>query len=120
MRDDLVRTVAASPAREEQDRRQIVAAGDQRKLFVRFAAPLWLADVGGEPVAQASPADGVLQTAALGEIAVDRFGWAAIVQPAARRTVRAAQIAEVADADARVVLARHAFHLDDLERIARR
>ncbi len=97
--------------------REIVAAGQDR-AFRSVLAKLGLADVGEEGVAQASPAVGILERAALRHVILLRFGRAAVADAAVRTAERDAQIAEVAAALAGAILGRGgvgALELDDLE-----
>ena len=102
---------------------EVLAERDERRLVVAVLAVLTHADGGGEPVAQALAALGVLDRTALLDEHVHRLARAAEAHGAVRPLVGLAQVGQVAQALARLVdlgLADRALQRDDLEREAGR
>ena len=111
------RRVAVAAGEQLRHGRDVVTAGDQRKLD-RVSTRLRQPDIRRETVAEAAATHRVLGQAALLLVRIDRLCRAAIANSAGSGAKRDAKISQIAIPFAGLILARHAAGLDDLEGIA--
>ena len=83
---------------------KVITGGDEREFVDAFVAGLREADGGGESVTDALAAKGFLGAAAFAPKMFEGFGGAAVTYGAVGLAIEMAQVAQVTNARARVVV----------------